>query len=193
MIHLDVSILNEYLDSALPAAQCVEVESHLASCAECAARLASLRALFASLESLPDLPLDRDLSSAVINAVQRLAPRPTLAPAIRLVFALQAIFALIALAITIPFAIALFPAETVAQLTGQAFTDLAQLVESLSTQWSTTLTTLETTFTNLTTTRDPSLPTLPMYTVLATLAAATLLFIVGNGVLLLPNLRMERR
>ncbi|MEK7325637.1 MAG: zf-HC2 domain-containing protein, partial [Chloroflexota bacterium] len=89
MTHLNDTDFSEYLDSALDAARRAEVESHLAACPACAARLAELRALFAALESLPDAPLERDLSSAVMESIRRakLAAQPTLSPKLRLVIA----------------------------------------------------------------------------------------------------------
>jgi len=194
MHHIDDSTINEYLDFALSATRRAEVEAHLATCPACATRLTALRALFASIAALPDSPLERDLSPAILNAIKRVpTSQPALAPAIRLVFAAQAILALIALAIAIPFAITVFPAGTVAQLTRQASTEVAQLGEAFSAQWSTTLIALDSTLTSLTATPELSLPTLPMYALIAALAAATLLFIVGNGVLLRPTSRVARR
>lgn len=193
MHHIDDSTINEYLDFALSATRRAEVEAHLATCPACATRLTALRALFASIAALPDSPLERDLSPAILNSIKHVpASRPALAPAIRLVFAAQAVFAFIALAVVIPFAITLFPTETAAQFTEQASADLAQLVEAFSSQGSTTLTALETTFANLTITPELSLPALPMYALLAALAAATLLFIIGNGLLLRTTPRVER-
>ncbi len=104
--HLDDSIINEYLDSALEPVRRAEVESHVAVCPDCAARLAELRALFAALESLPDVPLERDLSSAVMELIRRakLAAQPVLPSKLRLAIAVQALAALALISIALPFA-----------------------------------------------------------------------------------------
>ncbi|MBI3241993.1 MAG: zf-HC2 domain-containing protein, partial [Chloroflexi bacterium] len=110
MTHLDDIAFNEYLDSALDPARHAEVEAHLAACPDCAARLAGLRALFAALESLPDVPLERDLSSSVVTALRKSrgmsdsAKALRLRPTLRFAFAAQALAALILLAIALPFA-----------------------------------------------------------------------------------------
>ncbi len=195
MIHLDDSTINEYLDSALPASRRAEVDSHLAACPQCAARLNDLRALFASIESLPDLPLEPDLSSSVVAAIQpkrATIAQPTLTPALRLAFAVQAILALIALAAAIPFAIQAIPTGAASQLTTAFSTELVDIVTDLSTQWIATIESLRT-FPNPLTTQPP-LPALPMVELSLCLAAVTVLWLVGNSVLLRPtSARAERR
>ena len=198
MTHLDGDTLNEYLDSTLPTVRRAEVDSHLAACAECAARLASLRALFITLDSLPDLPLERDLSAHVITAIIRKSAlqarlaQTALTPALRLAFAVQAILALIALAAAIPFAIQAIPTGAASQLTTAFSTELVGIVTDLSTRWIATLESLRT-FPNPLTTQPP-LPALPMVELSLCLAAVTVLWLVGNSVLLRPtSARAERR
>lgn len=76
--HLNDTLLNEYLDGYLSAAQTAEVETHLATCAECAARAESLQVLFATLDDLPDVPLNKDFSNSVLRALRPevVLPRP---------------------------------------------------------------------------------------------------------------------
>ena len=84
--HPSDTILNEYLDMVLPPETRAEVETHLAACSDCAARLTALRALFASLKSLPELPLQRDLTPDVLAAIQ---PTAAPSPALRLAAVFQ--------------------------------------------------------------------------------------------------------
>jgi anti-sigma factor RsiW len=64
-IHPTDSVLNEYLDRALPPGETTVLENHLEQCAHCAYRLDALRQVFASLQDLPDPLLEVDLSTAV--------------------------------------------------------------------------------------------------------------------------------
>ena len=72
-MHLDEATLNEYLDRRLTAASDRRARHHLGACAECRARLSQLKALNESLETLPEIPLARDLVRPVMA---RLASRP---------------------------------------------------------------------------------------------------------------------
>ncbi len=198
MIHLDDSTTNEYLDSALPPSRRAEVDSHLAACAECAARLASLRALFITLDSLPDLPLERDLSAHVITAIirnsalQARPAQPALTPALRLAFAFQAAIVLIALAAAIPFATQSIPTDAFTQLTAQATIAVFNLQSLITTQWTAPIESLRA-LSHPLTTLTTELPGLPMFSLTLCLAAVTVLWLVGNGVLLRPTSRVERR
>lgn len=66
MKQFDESTLNEYLDDALDAAVREQVEQWLAESAAAQQMLAELQQTFAALAALDDLPLSRDLSTAVI-------------------------------------------------------------------------------------------------------------------------------
>jgi len=72
-MHLDDSILNEYVDGRLSAAADRQARKHLGTCPVCRARLVRLETLTESLEALPEVPLTRDLVRPVLA---RLAPRP---------------------------------------------------------------------------------------------------------------------
>ena len=112
--HLPDQTLNEYLDESLDPAAHPSVEAHLAECRDCAGRLAALRVLFAGLESMADLPLERDLSRAVVSALRQSAA-PAAAPvrlkrrALGLVFAAQAAAAALLLAFAWPALAAIVP------------------------------------------------------------------------------------
>ena len=78
MTHITEETINEYLDNALVPAVRADVDAHLAVCAACLAELESLRSLFDAIESLPNVTLERDLSAAVVSRIDAKVsvPRP---------------------------------------------------------------------------------------------------------------------
>ena len=67
MEHLTEEQLNEYLDELLDESTRREVEAHLAECTDCRANMEGLELVFADLDELPDVQLERDLSSSVLG------------------------------------------------------------------------------------------------------------------------------
>ncbi len=201
MIHLDEASLNEYLDSALEPARRADVDSHLAACPTCADRLAQLRGLFTSLDALPreGARLERDLVSPVLALIQKRAPHPrrappALKPIIRLVFGLQALFAILALAIAIPFAAPVISPATLISTPQLPTFNLQPLISNPSTMLRTGLQPLISNLQSLFPEKLSilSLPDLPMFEITLCLAAVTLLWLIGNGILLRPASRVER-
>jgi hypothetical protein len=180
MSHIDDSLLNEYLDSALAPERRAEIAAHLAVCASCTARLANARALFAAIESLPDAPLERDLSGQVIAAL-RLRSNP-LPLAVRLAFAAQAVFAVVlAASAAATLSLSLAPADPFINSALEAFT---QSAESLMVQWQALI---ESAQSAIASGWDSALAFLPAsleWTWGAGLAAVFLLWLAGNGVIL---------
>lgn len=168
-MHLTDDQLNEYLDNEI--AERVQVESHLASCADCAARLTALRTLFAELDSLPELELTHSLASRFTSTGQLTLQLPRW---LTLTAISQAAFALIALILAAPFMMNLLPAvET------PSFTDLFFQLQSQWIAW----------FDVLSTFHFPAIPQLPpielsTFALTLTLIGASLLWLVGNGLLL---------
>ncbi|MFN8404553.1 MAG: zf-HC2 domain-containing protein [Anaerolineales bacterium] len=173
-MHLTDDLLNEYLDNE--AAERAQIESHLASCADCAARLTALQALFAELDSLPEVELTHSLASRItLHAASPLElPRWLTLTAIS-----QAAFALLLLLVAAPFVMNLLPA-----IEAPSF---AEVLIQLQTQWLT----LFNSFTNYQLPSLPSLPPLqiPTLTLSLALAGASLLWLVGNGLLLRKQIR----
>lgn len=168
-MHLTDEQLNEYLDNEIP--DRADIESHLASCADCAARLTVLQSLFAELDSLPDIALSTNLAVRFASTGQLV---PQLPRWLTLTATLQAALALIALVAAAPFVMNLLPAiET------PSFTEIFFRIQS---QWLNL-------FTTITNYQLPNLPTLPplqipTLTLSLALAGASLLWLVGNGLLL---------
>lgn len=173
-MHLTDEQLNEYLDNEI--ADRANIESHLASCADCAARLTALQTLFAELDSLPDMALSTNLAARFASTGQ-LAPQ--LPRWLTLTATLQAALALIALILAAPFVMNLLPAvET------PSFTEIFLRMQS---QWLT----LFNTFTNYQLPKLPQLPSLqiPTLTLSLALAGASLLWLVGNRLLLRKQIK----
>ena len=168
-MHLTEEQLNEYLDEATT--ERVQIEAHLSSCEECAARLSTLQNLFTELDSLPELELTHDLAAPFTLRPSLPAQLPKF---LTLTASLQAAVALAALIIAVPFVSALLP-----QIELPSFTKLFFQIQSQWTVWLDQLSTL-----NLPTFQPINLPTLEMSSLLLTLAGVSVLWILGNGLLL---------
>jgi anti-sigma factor RsiW len=59
-----------YLDGEVEASARTAIEAHLRDCPECAARLRTSSAWVSRIDSLPDVPLGRDLSPGVMRRIQ---------------------------------------------------------------------------------------------------------------------------
>ena len=186
MMHLDEVTLNEYLDAALAPEQRSAVEAHLAQCPDCTTRLNGLRALFAELETWPETSLRRDLSPAVISALHRRLPQsPVAAPALRAVFAAQALIALVLLGLALPTIMRATQWAVVTQLAGQTVADIAGAFTGVTSELQALQISLQRFMAaSLEFVRQPPLPSLPMLNVGLCLAAVSLLWLVGNGLLL---------
>ena len=173
-MHLTDEQLNEYLDNET--SNRTQIESHLDSCADCAARFTALKTLFAELDSLPELELTHDIAA-------RFSPSPSL-PAnlwrwLTLTATLQAALALIATIIAAPFVSTLMPAINAPSLT--------DVFLQLQSQWLV--------FINaITNYRLPTLPQLPLLEISSliltlTFAGVSMLWLVGNGLLLRKQIK----
>ena len=168
-MHLTDDQLNEYLDESTN--ERVQIEAHLSSCDECAARLSTLQNLFTELDSLPELELTRELAAPFTLRPSLPAQLPKF---LTLTAFLQAAVALAALIIAIPFVSALLP-----QIEPPSFTKIFFQIQSQWTVWLDQLSTLA-----LPTFQPINLPTFEMSSLLFTLAGVSVLWILGNGLLL---------
>lgn len=168
-MHLTDEQLNEYLDEATT--ERVQIEAHLSSCDECAARLSTLQNLFTELDSLPELELTRELAAPFTLRPSLPAQLPKF---LTLTAFLQAAVALAALIIAIPFVSALLP-----QIEPPSFAKIFFQIQSQWTVWLDQLSTLA-----LPTFQSINLPTFEMSSLLFTLAGVSVLWILGNGLLL---------
>ena len=168
-MHLTDEQLNEYLDEATTAR--THIEAHLSSCDECAARLSTLQNLFTELDSLPELALTRNLAAPFTLRPSLPAQLPKF---LTLTAFLQAAVALAALIIAVPFVSTLLP-----QIKLPSFT---KLFFQLQTQWTVWLDQLSNL--NLPTFQPVNLPTFEMSSLLFILAGVSVLWVLGNGLLL---------
>lgn len=178
--HTDDVVLNEYLDSALTPERRADVETHLARCATCAAQLAEMRALFSVIESLPNAPLERDLTRQVLAALQpQPAPWP---PIVRWVFAVQAVLAIVFVVVA---ALALFSTLTPPNaFIRPALDSFTEVTGSWATQWRAAWAAIQIAVASII---DSTLAFLPVsfeWTWFAGLVAVLLLWLAGNGVIL---------
>ena len=173
MNHLTDETLNEYLDDALTNPARTEAETHLRNCADCAARLAELSLVFSALASLPDFELERDLSASV---VRRLTPRPVLPRPIQWVVGLQFAAALTTLIASLPVLQSMFVFNV------PAFT-LPSLLEVLA-RYDEIMLNVQAFFAGIRQ-PEPSLGlNLSSLFITVTVFSVTLLWVVGNGLLL---------
>jgi len=172
-MHLTDDQLNEYLDNE--STERVLIEAHLDSCDECAARFSTLQNLFTELDSLPELELTRNLAAPFTLRPSLPAQLPKF---LTLTVTLQAAITLAALIIAVPFIANLLPSIEISSATKIFF--------NIQSQWMTLLNQLAAL--NLPTfTLQPStfnLPVFEMSSLLFTLAGMSILWILGNGLLL---------
>ena len=71
--HIQEIQYHEYLDNALDQAAQLVFDQHVAECQACRQELAELRQLFTAIESVPELYLRVDLSSSILDAIDKQA------------------------------------------------------------------------------------------------------------------------
>jgi len=172
-MHLTDENLNEYLDEATN--DRAQMESHLSSCAECTARLSALQNLFAEIESLPEVESTRNFAAPFM----RTRSQPSRVPAwLPLTMAVQLVVALTALVAAAPFVIQRIPDFQLPSLTDFAF--------QVQLQWGVSLDLLSRV-------QWPAIPSLSVELssvyLLSALAAVSVVWLVGNGLLLRNQIR----
>ncbi|MGH9879564.1 MAG: anti-sigma factor family protein [Nitrososphaerales archaeon] len=170
MTHLTDEQLNEYLDNE--STERVQLEAHLSSCDDCATRLTALQALFAEIESLPELELTQSIAA-------RFDPSPGLSVPqlprwLTLTETLQAAIALISIILAAPMVMNLLPAIQMPSLTN--------VFIQVQSQWAAWLDMLSQF-------QVPVMPEIPVIelsslVIAFTLVGVSLLWLVGNGLLL---------
>jgi hypothetical protein len=173
MKHLSEEQLNEYLDHESKERE--QIELHLSTCNECTTRLAALQTLFTELDSLPELILSRDLDGAVMRRVGGSSTPPKW---LTLTIALQAALAVIATLVATPFIIE-FTAERMPVLQRPSLTEILLQLQTLLGSWQEKFSMIH----------IPLLPEIPTFqisslVILSTLAGASMVWLVGNGLLL---------
>jgi len=185
MTHLPEETLHEYLDNALSPQARAAADAHLQDCAACQVELETLRSLFAEIESLPEAPLERDLSPVIVaalgsrTAVPRVVWGALVAQALALVVLLGLAWPLIDLPIvTLP------DLPSASQLLAQWTTQQDALLRALG---QVSLPSFSIPFS------PPFDP--PVILLILTFLGACLFWLVGNGLLLRPGqtISLKRR
>lgn len=168
-MHLTDEQLNEYLDHET--IDRALIETHLSSCVDCAARLSALQALFTEIESLPELEWIPPIAA-------RVSPSPGMVRSLTLTMSLQAVLTVIAIVIAAPF-ITRFVSPLLGAWQMPSLTVLFSRTQASWIAWLDTLPNL----------RWPVMPQVPVLdvsslSVMIALASMSLLWLVGNGLLL---------
>jgi hypothetical protein len=168
-MHLTDEQLNEYLDHE--SSERIQIEAHLASCANCVARLSVLQDLFAEIESLPELELNRPIAS-----------RPRLSTSfprsLTLTVTLQAALAVVSIILAAPL-VNRFVSRYWFSLPAPSIGDVIVLVQSQWMQWLDALSQFQL----------PAIPEIPVVELsslfmMLTVIGVSLLWLIGNGLLL---------
>lgn len=172
-MHLTEEEFNEYLDNEIQDRQ--RVELHLSACEECAATLAALQTLFNEIGSLQELTLSRSLAAPFARDLNLRAPLPRF---LTLTVTLQAALALLAIILAAPFVIE-FVSPYLTNLPMPSFTDALIQIQS---QWMSWLDMLS----NFRLPTAPEIPAIDLSSlaITLTLALVSMLWLVGNGLLL---------
>jgi len=173
MNHLTDELLNEYLDNEL--ADSTQVETHLAECADCVGRLAAFQALFTELDSLPEVTLSKSLAAPFTRGSSLPAALPR---SLCLTVTLQAALAVIAIILAAPF-VTEFVSPYLVIVQMPSFTEIFIQAQSQWTTWLDALSAFQT----------PTMPEIPVVElsgliIAITLAGVSILWLVGNGLLL---------
>jgi hypothetical protein len=196
MNHLDDLTLFSYLDAALDGREMSGARTHLAKCAFCQARLSAVQTMLAEVDALPDLPLERDLSKAVVATIQA-KQHPVAAPKLGRVagwaLAVQALLGLVGVGVAVPLGLELVQAGSLPGVNWQALINQGQslIIANFSFNWGQMLAGVQAMVPN--NQALIPLPTLSLVVVLPLLLAVTGLWVVGNGVLLRNSNRLQRR
>ena len=172
--HISDAQLNEYLDHE--AADSAGIELHLSTCEDCSARLAALQDLFSEIESLPDVELSRDVVPGLNLPVE--LPR-----SLRLTVTLQAALAAVAILVAAPFVMQ-FLSPYVSGISGTYFTELLLQLQSQWMAWLDMLSTFQL----------PAIPEIHVVELsslfmILTVIGVSLLWLVGNGLLLRDQIK----
>jgi hypothetical protein len=154
------------------------MELHLVSCADCAARLETLQSLFNEIESLPDVALSPEFA---VHAAP--SPGQSLPQLLRLALTLQAALAVVAIFLAIPF---VMPAIS-PYLSGLPVPALAEIFILVQNEWMSWLDVLSTL-------QLPAMAQVPAVELsslfmLFTLVFVSLLWLIGNGLLLRSRMK----
>jgi hypothetical protein len=172
-MHLTDEQLNEYLDHE--SSERGEIEVHISTCVDCAARLSALQALFDEIESLPELELTRSIAARLMLPSNLPAKLPR---SLTLTVILQAALAIVTLIVAAPFVMQ-FLSPYLISLSVPSLGDVLLQIQSQWTVWLDMLSQIH----------IPTIPKIPVvelssFFILLAVAGVSLLWLIGNGLLL---------
>ena len=184
--HIDEELIFEYLDQALSQKKRTEFETHLDNCQKCIERLEKYRTIFTAIEGLQDETLTHNLAPEVLSVLKK---GKSLSPILWGLLGIQGILALGLMALTAP-SLLISSIEISFREMGRDF--LSTLTSNLSVwlqEWDSLLENSRNLFEF-----DLSLITgIPMQSILWVLIMATLTWIIGNSILLRPQLTESKK
>lgn len=179
--HIQEMQYHQYLDNDLDLVERGVIEKHIVECQKCRQELAALQHLFVAIESVPDTNLQIDLSQNILDAIGKPA---SLSWRLKLAIAFQLAVASALTVIAWPSlspSIAYFEFPTIN-------TDIFPLLMDMSTQFSKFVTAMSHSFAGLLDDMATSSSQLLLgdasVFILPLAISATLLWLVGNGILL---------
>lgn len=172
-MHLTDEQLNEYLDHE--SSERIQIEAHLASCADCVARLAALQSLFNEIESLSDLTLARSMASRLTLPSARSTSLPR---SLTLAMTLQAALAIVTIILAAPFVMQLVSPYW-RSLPAPSIGDVIVQIQSQWMLWLDALSQIQ----------MPTIPEIPVTDpsslfVMSTVIGVSLVWLIGNGFLM---------
>ncbi len=184
--HLSNNELFEYLDQMLTKEQLDEIESHLEFCHTCAERLAGHKVLFSKIKGLPDELLGRDLAPAVLTAIKE---GDALTPIWWWLLVPQGILALGLIAVSLPNVANNSTAVLLPKIGGDILPSLAANLSFWLQKWNSLI---DNTSQLLTFDFHFSL-SIPLQSILWLLLFATVTWVIGNSILLRPQINKTGR
>jgi anti-sigma factor RsiW len=178
--HITDEQLNEYLDHETNGR--AQIEMHLSTCADCAARLNALQGLFDEIESLADVALSPEFSEAASWGTVRFAPNRSASPqplrSLTLTVTLQAVLTAVAIIVAAPFITPIISPY----MSSLPAPSLTEIFLQLQIEWAAWLDTLS----KLQVPAIPEIPVLELSSlfIMSTILGASLLWLIGNGLLL---------
>jgi anti-sigma factor RsiW len=194
--HLSDETLNEYLDDALSAQAAARTDEHLRICDSCAHRLSLKAKLFSALDNLPEVPLEADLKPRIVERLRSRVSADRLRtrrPSWRLRLALvgEAAGALLLLGLAAPEAVSQLGAAVIPGMANSFLSAMEEAGVYLS-AWIATPDPLglQALASGLS---APSIPWASVSSLITLLAAATVVWLLGNGILLRRGPLSEQR
>ncbi len=194
--HLSDETLNEYLDGILSSQEMARADDHLSGCETCARRLSQSAELFAALDGLPEIPLQKNLAPRIVETLRSRAAAGQrhsrkLTWRLGLALAAEAAGSVALLTFFLPQALSGLAPAALPGLTNS----IASVLEEAAVFYSALVATpdplgLEALVSSVS---GPSIPWASVSSLITLLAAATLVWLLGNGILLRRGPLSENR